>query len=101
MPVKEGYEYADVPHEKTMAGPGYRYGCHSDKLGDHPRCVTGVTDGQYGWEEIGSSLDGEGVQLVAVRKEYMSTRWIQEVSCGHIDRAKDSVCEGCANRNRQ
>lgn len=98
MPVKDGYEYADTPHEKTVAGLGYQYGCHSDKLGSHKRCEVGMTDGQFGWEQIGYTADGKGIRMVAIRKPYQ-TKWM-DVACGHLTRGVDAACEGCANRTR-
>lgn len=98
MPVKEGYEYADVPHEKTIAGPGYRYGCHSDKRGSHKRCETDMSDGQFGWDDVGSTEDGDGEIMVAIRKPYRS-QWM-DVACGHLTKQSDTACEGCVNRTR-
>ena len=34
MPVMPGYLYADTPHEKTVTGAGYRYGCHTSLTAD-------------------------------------------------------------------
>ena len=28
-PVDPTHIHADIPHEKTIAGHGYRYGCHN------------------------------------------------------------------------
>lgn len=39
MPTKEGYEYADVAHEKVTVDATFKYGCHSDKLGEGWRGV--------------------------------------------------------------
>ena len=34
MPVMPGYLYADTPHEKTVTGADYRYGCHTSLTAD-------------------------------------------------------------------
>lgn len=81
-PVMPGYVHADVPHEKTIAGPGYRYGCHSRVTGDQPRGRT--------MSYAASAWAANGGQRVA-------TEWLPR-GCGHDMRASDSACEGCGNR---
>lgn len=82
-PVMPGYVHADVPHEKTVAGPEYRYGCHSKRVGGGPRgCQTGYV--AHPWSARGG--------------EHVETTWI-EMACGHSTRATDGACEGCGNRS--
>lgn len=82
MPVMPGYIHADTPHERTVAGPGWRYGCHSDRVGDGPR---GRRTGYVAhlWTSGGG--------------EYVETAWL-EMGCGHSANGDDGACEGCANR---
>lgn len=77
-----GYVHADVPHEKTIAGPDFRYGCHSQATGETPRgCTTGYA--AHPWSARGG--------------EYVETEWL-EMGCGHSTRAEDGACGGCWNR---
>ncbi len=83
MPVMPGYVHADTPHESTVAGAGYRYGCHSDKVGDEPRGRTTAFVAHL-WCRGGGAV--------------VETAWIEK-ACGHSTRAEDGACEGCGNRN--
>lgn len=67
MPVMPGYVHADAPHPKTVAGPNYRYGCHSDRVGDSPRECTTVY-AAHPWSARGS--------------QFVETEWL-EIACGH------------------
>lgn len=95
-PVMPGYVHADVPHEMTVAGPGYRYGCHSTRTGDAPRGRTTheyVRAGVLDYDDV-DVLDGlVRLQIVA----HHSTEWLP-MACGHSDRGADGACEGCVNR---
>lgn len=86
MPVMPGYLHVDTPHERTVAGPGYRYGCHSDTLGPIPRGRRGIPAvAQDGWTEDGRR-----------RMVDYTADWI-EMPCGHTTRATDDACAGCSN----
>lgn len=88
MPVMESYQHADEPHEKTVAGTDYRYGCHSSRLGPMPRGRRAVpVQAQDGW-----TSDGRRNVI------NFASDWI-EMPCGHTTRARDSACEGCSNRH--
>ena len=83
MPVMPGYLYADTPHEKTVTGADYRYGCHTSLTADGgPR---GVRTKYYAhpWSHQ--------------HPEFIVTDWLP-MRCGHTTRSSDGACEGCENR---
>lgn len=85
-PVMPGYQHADTPHESTVAGTGWLYGCHSSRLGDIPRGRTVQYVAQDGWTEDGRR-----------RMVHYATDWLP-MTCGHSERSNDTACRGCTNR---
>jgi hypothetical protein len=89
MPTDPNNPYVDVPHEKTVIGPDYRYGCHSDKVGPMPRGRTISWVFQDGW-----TTDGRRNMV------HGATQWIPR-KCGHdqqVGKGSDPHCRGCVNR---
>lgn len=89
MPTDPNNPYVDVPHEKTVIGPDYRYGCHSDKVGSEPRGRTIRWVLQDGW-----TYDNRRSMIAG------KTEWIPR-KCGHEQQAgqgSDPHCRGCVNR---
>jgi hypothetical protein len=82
MPVLEGYVYADTPHEKTVIGASYRYGCHNRE-----RRSSTIHMYQAGW-----TADGRR-NMVPVRSEWL------DIPCPHDVRASDPACAGCKHRD--
>lgn len=83
MPVMPGYVHADVPHEMTVVGDAYRYGCNSVRIGDiRPRGKTTTY-----------------VASVWATPQPVTTEWLP-MRCGHSLRYADPACDGCANRNQ-
>lgn len=89
MPVKEGYAYADTPHEKTVIKPGWLYGCHSsnERVRPGPRGQTVQKQDQDGW-----TIDGRRRMTVTVTEQTPQ-------ACGHTLRSTDPACTGCLNRS--
>ena len=82
-PLMPGYTFADTPHELTVQRPGYRYGCHSERLADpSPRGKTTAYTA-HPWSANAGRL--------------VVTEWLK-LPCGHDNRANDAACQGCANR---
>ena len=95
MPVDPNNPYNDTPHPKTVIGAGYRYGCHSDKLGTEPRGRNTTSLMQDGWRWF--VRKGETTRepiMVAV-----TSQWIPR-ACGHNENASDPACTGCFNRGK-
>jgi len=89
MPTDPNNPYVDVAHRKTTIGTDYRYGCHSDKLGDMPRGRTVTWALQDGW----TSDDRRNMV-------HGATEWLPR-KCGHIPqqgKGSDPYCAGCANK---
>lgn len=82
MPVDPTYAHADTPHEKTIAGPDWRYGCHSRKTGEQQRGKPSTY--------CASPWAHGGVRI--------ETDWIPK-NCGHTLRGTDPACTGCVNRS--
>lgn len=115
MPVREGYEYADTAHEKTVQVAGWTYGCHSAKVGDALRggpATYMVRDGYVKEARpVGKPprFSDEKVETVAVLIPVVrphTTQWLDKhadgspLKCGHLEelRIKDPQCIGCTNR---
>lgn len=94
-----GYIHADVPHEKTVAGPDFRYGCHSQVTGNAPRGRT--THHEFPAQVV--DYDEKDVPEGFVRLQiaaHTTTEWLP-MRCGHSTRAADRACEGCSNRGSE
>ena len=89
MPTDPNNPYVDTPHPRTVTGAGWRYGCHSDKLGPMPRGRTTWWRVQDGWNGLGGRYMIEG-----------ATEWIPR-ACGHSESGDDPACAGCVNRGRE
>lgn len=94
MPTMEGYEHADIPHEKTVMPVGYLYGCHTTEP-DNPRGHTTEITGQDGYFDGG---DADFPQARTARTIRIVTEWLP-VKCGHMYRSTDPACTGCTNRS--
>lgn len=94
MPTMEGYENADVPHEKTVMHDGYLYGCHTTKP-DDPRGRTVEHDGHDGYFNASGDADYPHTRTPRIVK--IVTEWIPK-RCGHNFRITDPCCTGCTNR---
>lgn len=81
MPVMPGYKYADEPHEKTVTGAGFRYGCHNTVRNNDAVILV-----QDGWNDDGTRRMIESV-------------WepLKHIKCGHDVKHVDSACQGCFN----
>jgi hypothetical protein len=95
MPTDPNNPYVDTPHPLTVQAQGYRYGCHSDKVGPEPRGRTRTTWVQDGWRTL---TRGEIVTREPVMVQ-VTTPWIPQ-NCGHMLQPglpPDPNCKGCAN----
>lgn len=84
MPVDPNHRYVNEAHKKTvhLASEGWRYGCHSSKLGEYMR-GTRTMYRAHPWSRLGAEL--------------IVTDW-KEINCGHTERHNDAACDGCYNR---
>ena len=84
MPVDPTHKYVEQVHPKTshLASEGWRYGCHSSKVGTMPR-GTQTAYNAHPWNVNGPA--------------WVITDW-KEINCGHNERHKDAACDGCSNR---
>ena len=86
MPVMPGYIYADTPHEKTVTGAGYRYGCNSTRTGGTGAMPRGGQTKYFAHPWSYTSA------------EFVITDWLPK-PCGHSTRTADQACNGCTNQN--
>ena len=84
MPVDPNHRYVNEAHKKTvhLTSEGWRYGCHSSKLGEYMRGGQTVYRA-HPWSRL--------------RTELVTTDW-KEINCGHNERHNDAACDGCYNR---
>lgn len=84
MPVDPNHRYVNEAHKRTVHLPseGWRYGCHSSKLGEYMRGGQTVYRA-HPWSSLGAEL--------------VTTNW-KEINCGHTERHNDAACDGCYNR---
>ena len=80
-PVDPTHIHADIPHEKTIAGHGYRYGCHN-----RPRQAVSVELMQDGWTPDGRR------NMVKIQ-----TQWLDR-GCRHDTKHIDPACAGCPDK---
>ena len=87
MPVDPNYRYVNEAHKKTvhLTSAGWRYGCHSSKVGAMPR-GTQTAYKAHPWNVAGPEL--------------VTTDW-KEINCGHNERHNDAACDGCSNQGAQ
>ena len=87
MPVDPNHRYVDEAHKKTvhLTSEGWRYGCHSSKLGEYMR------GGQTAYRAHPWNVTG---------RAWVITDW-KEINCGHSERHKDAACDGCSNQGAQ
>lgn len=95
MPTDPNYIHADVSHPKMVVGNEWRYGCHSDKVGNEPRGMVRQMWVQDGW--VVDLFGNIGCPTRFPRMVLVETKW-NPVICGHVvevNRGPDSACKGC------